>query len=85
MAIFFCEKSCSIQKFFVHLQPNFNYTITMINRTVHMIFEPSGQPIPSEEEVQFEAQELAPKREKFKKVAYTLVYVIFFLYFCSRF
>ena len=30
----------------------------MINRTVHMIFEPSGQPIPSEEEVQFEAQEI---------------------------
>ena len=40
------------------MRPNFNYTITMINRTVHMIFEPSGQPIPSEEEVQFEAQEL---------------------------
>ena len=30
----------------------------MINRSVHMIFEPSGQPIPSEEEVQFEAQEI---------------------------
>ncbi len=30
----------------------------MINRTVHTIFEPSGQPIPSEEEVQFEAQEI---------------------------
>ena len=30
----------------------------MINRTVHIIFEPSGQPIPTEEEVQFEAQEI---------------------------
>lgn len=33
----------------------------MINRTVHMIFEPSGQPIPSEEEVQFEAQEIVSR------------------------
>lgn len=30
----------------------------MINRSVHMIFEPSGQPIPTEEDVQFEAQEI---------------------------
>ena len=30
----------------------------MIHRSVHMIFEPSGQPIPSEEEVQFEACEM---------------------------
>ena len=33
----------------------------MITRTVHMIFEPSGQPIPSEEEVQFEAQEIVSR------------------------
>ena len=33
----------------------------MINRTVHMIFEPSGQPIPTEEEVQFEAQEIVSR------------------------
>jgi hypothetical protein len=33
----------------------------MINRTVHMIFEPSGQAIPSEEEVQFEAQEIVSR------------------------
>ena len=33
----------------------------MINRTVHMIFEPSGQPIPSEEEVQYEAQEIVSR------------------------
>ena len=33
----------------------------MINRTVHMIFEPSGQPIPSEEEVQFEAKEIVSR------------------------
>ena len=33
----------------------------MINRTVHMIFEPSGQPFPSEEEVQFEAQEIVSR------------------------
>ena len=37
---------------------HFGLPYTMINRTVHMIFEPSGQPIPSEEEVQFEAQEI---------------------------
>ena len=30
----------------------------MINRSVHTIFKPSGQPVPSEEEVQFEAQEI---------------------------
>ena len=30
----------------------------MIHRSVHMIFEPSGQPIPTEEEVQFEAREI---------------------------
>lgn len=30
----------------------------MTYRSVHMIFEPSGQPIPSEEEVQFEAKEI---------------------------
>ena len=33
----------------------------MINRSVHMIFEPSGQPIPSEEEVQFEAREIVQR------------------------
>ena len=33
----------------------------MINRSVHMIFEPSGQPIPSEEEVQFEAREIVSR------------------------
>ena len=30
----------------------------MIHRSVHMIFEPSGQPIPTKEEVQFEAREI---------------------------
>lgn len=33
----------------------------MINRSVHMIFEPSGQPIPTEEEVQFEAKEIVSR------------------------
>ena len=33
----------------------------MINRSIHTIFEPSGQPIPSEEEVQFEAQEIVQR------------------------
>lgn len=33
----------------------------MTYRSVHMIFEPSGQPIPSEEEVQFEAQEIVSR------------------------
>ena len=33
----------------------------MINRSVHMIFKPSGQPIPSEEEVQFEAREIVSR------------------------
>ena len=33
----------------------------MLNRSVHMIFEPSGQPIPSEEEVQFEAREIVQR------------------------
>ena len=30
----------------------------MTYRSIHTIFEPSGQPIPSEDEVQFEAQEI---------------------------
>ena len=34
------------------------YQKNMINRSVYMIFEPSGQPIPTEEEVQFEACEM---------------------------
>lgn len=33
----------------------------MIHRSLHTIFEPSGQPIPSEEEVQFEAQEIVSR------------------------
>ena len=40
---------------------HFESQYSMINRTVHMIFEPSGQPIPSEEEVQFEAQEIVSR------------------------
>ena len=40
------------------MQPISENQHAMINRTVHMIFEPSGQPIPSEDEVQFEAQEI---------------------------
>ena len=38
-----------------------DYNVTMIFRSVHMIFEPSGQPIPSEDEVQFEAQEIVSR------------------------
>lgn len=48
----------------------------MINRSVHMIFEPSGMPVPSEEEVQFEAREIVqrsgwglPLIERLHKVA----------------
>ena len=33
----------------------------MIHRSLHTIFEPSGQPIPSEEEVLFEAQEIVSR------------------------
>ena len=33
----------------------------MTNRSVHTIFEPSGLPIPSEEEVRFEAQEIVSR------------------------
>lgn len=33
----------------------------MINRSIHMIFEPSGQPVPSEEEVRFEANEIVQR------------------------
>jgi len=33
----------------------------MIYRSVHTIFEPSGQPIPSEDEVQFEAREIVER------------------------
>ena len=46
------EKKCT---FAVHFPIT---KCTMINRSVHMIFEPSGQPVPSEEEVQFEACEV---------------------------
>ena len=35
-----------------------NLEKNMINRSLHTIFEPSGQPVPSEEEVLFEAQEI---------------------------
>lgn len=49
---------------------------TMINRSVNMIFEPSGQPVPSEEEVRFEAREIVqrsgwglPLIERLQKVA----------------
>ena len=48
----------------------------MLNRSVHMIFEPSGMPIPSEEEVQFEAREIVqrsgwglPLIDRLRKVA----------------
>lgn len=48
----------------------------MTNRSIHMIFEPSGQPVPSEEEVRFEAREIVqrtgwglPLIEKLRKVA----------------
>jgi hypothetical protein len=33
----------------------------MIDRSIDMIFEPSGQPVPTEEEVQFEAQEIVQR------------------------
>lgn len=33
----------------------------MINRSVHMIFEPSGMPVPTEEEVRFEAREIVQR------------------------
>ena len=33
----------------------------MINRSLHMIFEPSGMPVPSEEEVRFEAREIVQR------------------------
>ncbi len=49
---------------------------TMINRSVHTIFESSGIPIPTEEEVRFEAREIVqrtgwglPLIEKLRKVA----------------
>ena len=48
----------------------------MINRSIDMIFETSGQPVPTEEEVQFEAQEIVqrsgwglPLIERLKKIA----------------
>jgi hypothetical protein len=48
----------------------------MINRSIDMIFETSGQPAPTEEEVQFEAQEIVqrsgwglPLIERLKKIA----------------
>ena len=48
----------------------------MINRSLYMIFEPSGQPVPSEEEVRFEAREIVqrcgwgmPLIERLRKVA----------------
>ena len=48
----------------------------MINRSIDMIFETSGQPAPTEEEVQFEAHEIVqrsgwglPLIERLKKIA----------------
>lgn len=48
----------------------------MINRSLHMIFEPSGQPVPTEEDVLYEAQEIVqrsgwgqPLIERLKKIA----------------
>ena len=48
----------------------------MIYRSVHMIFETSGQPVPTEEEVEFEANELlqrsgwgVPLIERLRKIA----------------
>ena len=48
----------------------------MINRSIDMIFETSGQPAPTEEEVQFEAREIVqrsgwglPLIERLKKIA----------------
>ena len=53
-----------------------NPKMTMINRSIDMIFETSGQPVPTEEEVQFEAQEIVqrsgwglPLIERLKKIA----------------
>ena len=40
---------------------DFITTLTMTYRSLHTIFEPSGQPIPSEEEVQFEAREIVSR------------------------
>ena len=36
----------------------------MNNRSIDMIFETSGQPVPTEEEVQFEAQKNEPNGKK---------------------
>lgn len=33
----------------------------MIDRSLHMIFEPSGMPVPTEEEVRFEAREIVQR------------------------
>ena len=52
------EKNLCISIFYSTFAAHFELRYIMINRSVHMIFEPSGQPIPSEEEVQFEAQEI---------------------------
>lgn len=48
----------------------------MISRSVHMIFEASGQPVPTEDEVRFEAREIVqrtgwglPLIERLRKVA----------------
>ena len=48
----------------------------MINRSLHMIFEPSGMPVPTEEEVRFEAREMVqrsgwglPLIERLRKMA----------------
>ena len=51
-------------------------TPTMTDRSIDMIFEPSGLPVPSEEEVQFEAREILqrsgwglPLIERLRKIA----------------
>lgn len=63
------KKSCTFAVQFEENSP-------MINRSVHTIFEPSGIPIPTEEEVQLEAREIVqrtgwglPLIEKLRKVA----------------
>ena len=56
----FCQ-NLRMSKICCNFAAHFELPYTMINRSVHMIFEPSGQPIPSEEEVQFEAREIVSR------------------------
>ena len=73
----FLAKTLAHFKFLYYLCSPFSSILqTMIYRSVHMIFEPSGQPVPTEEEVQFEAREILertgwglPLIEKLRKMA----------------